>query len=67
MVSPPTGCPLARVGPLFLIRAGPGGSAMAGGQTAQAKAVAVCQLEPVFRVHFVEKLAILEAVKPSCA
>jgi hypothetical protein len=52
---------------LFLIRAGLGGSAMAGGQTAQTKAVPICQLEPVLRIHFVEKPAVLEAVKSSCA
>jgi hypothetical protein len=67
VVSPPTGCPFASVGSLFFIRAGSGGPTMAGGQTAQAKAVMICQLEPVLRVHFMKKPAILEAVESSRA
>jgi hypothetical protein len=67
VVSFPTSCPFACVGLLFFIGARSGGPAMAGGQTAQAETVLVCQLESVLRVHFMEKPAILEAVKSSCA
>ena len=63
----PTGCPLACISSLFLVRASPGDPAMTWGQAPQAETVQICQLEPLLWFHLVEAPTVLETVELPCA
>ncbi len=63
----PTGCLLACISSLFLVRASLGSPAVTRGQTSQAETVQICQPEPLLWFHFLEAPAVLEAVEFPCA